>query len=204
MLFCWLFFLYCKVEHVRAHCKPCCPSKTSPVSTLFELLNLIVGFDKLLYRAMILFLRGCKIFSFTSPNMFDKVHLLYLWHLETNLCHPCQTFKQGPDTLSQPWGWICVKYCWLAAQPPKSVISVSVISTSSFLVAFLWCHLYFFFSVCTETNNYYHFQCWANSFLNYTINHLVLNHLKVESWVTSVWGRSLTKWKGVGWDKQCE
>lgn len=39
---------------MRAHCKACCSSKISSVGTLFELLNLIVGFDELLNCTLIL------------------------------------------------------------------------------------------------------------------------------------------------------
>lgn len=54
VLICELLFLFCKAEHVKAHCKVCCPSETSSGRTLLELLNIIVGFDELLNHAVIL------------------------------------------------------------------------------------------------------------------------------------------------------
>lgn len=40
VLICKALFLHWKVEHVRAHCKPRCPGRTSPVSTQLSSLTL--------------------------------------------------------------------------------------------------------------------------------------------------------------------
>lgn len=101
---------------MRAHCKACCSSQPSSEATLFELLNLIVGFDELLNRTLRLsdsgqlrFALFCFSLSFLT---LPRGTASYWTHYKAFRVTDCSTlseklavdhlaFSRGPDTIWQ-------------------------------------------------------------------------------------------------------